>query len=221
LKEDDKIAEYFIHKMVVVQFEKKPLMMTFFEDQKVKVYDGETFKQMQEVRFASDYGIAKTQSKERERSAESKTGNPAPQSVHGNLSRQISGASSFEHGFGRAPNISVGMETMLEAIEEHGSLRRANSRKKVEIASNMLLEENGGKVLFQKRLGLNQVPALHKRPNSNIDLRLAKSKHDSKNLDKSFHSQSGSISSHRPNDTHISGSGTSEAQSVSKLRGRA
>ena len=30
--DDDKMAEYYIHKMVVVKFEKTPLILAFFED---------------------------------------------------------------------------------------------------------------------------------------------------------------------------------------------
>lgn len=46
LRAEDKIAEYYIHKMEVVYFEQKPLLLAFTEDQKVKVYDALTFKSM-------------------------------------------------------------------------------------------------------------------------------------------------------------------------------
>lgn len=60
---DDKIAEYYVHKLIVVNFDQTPLIFAFFEDQKAKVFEANTFKKIQEIRFISDYGVAK--SKER------------------------------------------------------------------------------------------------------------------------------------------------------------
>lgn len=160
LKADDKIAEYYIHKMAVVYFEQMPFVIAFTEDQKVKVYEADTFKQIQEIKFASDYGVAKQAgSKEREKSSEKQTTTQMIRtgSVPDNLSRQFSGFSSIENGQARL--ISIGPEKMLESIAELGP--RRNSRRKIEIQkSNMLVQDNSPKPSFQKRLGLNPTDRL-------------------------------------------------------------
>ena len=53
---DDKVAEYYIHKMLVVPYEGTPYIIAFSEDQKVKVYEANTFKQIQDIKFSSSYG---------------------------------------------------------------------------------------------------------------------------------------------------------------------
>jgi len=53
---DEKLAEYYIHKMVVVHFENTPYLIAFSEDQKVKVYEANTFKKVQDIKFSSNYG---------------------------------------------------------------------------------------------------------------------------------------------------------------------
>lgn len=53
------MAEYYIHKMVVVQFEQTPLILAFFEDQKAKVFDANTYQKLQDIKFSSNYGASK------------------------------------------------------------------------------------------------------------------------------------------------------------------
>jgi hypothetical protein len=60
---DDKIAEYYVHKLVVVNFDKMPLIFAFFEDCKAKIFEANTFKKVQDIKFISDYGVAKHKEK--------------------------------------------------------------------------------------------------------------------------------------------------------------
>jgi hypothetical protein len=66
---EDTLAEYYVHKLVVVNFESMPLIVTFTDDQKVQVYDGQTFNKLQSIKFTSDYGVAKLTKPDKEKSS--------------------------------------------------------------------------------------------------------------------------------------------------------
>lgn len=65
-KAEDKMAEYYIHKLMIVKFDQTPLIIAFTEDQKAKVFDAQSFKKIQDIKFASDYGVAKVSKEEKE-----------------------------------------------------------------------------------------------------------------------------------------------------------
>lgn len=59
----DKTAEHCIHQLVLVQNDTTPIIIGFFEDQKVKCFDAQTMRKISDVKFPSEYGVAKPKEK--------------------------------------------------------------------------------------------------------------------------------------------------------------
>ena len=127
---EEKIAEYYVHKLLVVNFDKMPLIFAFFEDCKAKVFEANAFTKLQDIRFISDYGVAKA--KEKKVEAKDKGSDITSKQMlilnqergsHENYSRQSSRLSRLESSH---VNLRVGTgvpqdylaETNLESIAE-------------------------------------------------------------------------------------------------------
>jgi hypothetical protein len=168
------MADYYIHKLLIVKFDQMQLIIAFTEDQKAKVFDAATFRKLQDIKFPSDYGVAKVSKEGRElrESSDARTiTNSQAKRLKDTDNYSTSGYSRLDS---RTNVMQVGMQDYMADIQLESIAEKTSSTKIARTKTNIGI--NAGEKIalksnfaFQKRLALQPDRPQEKRPKSTID----------------------------------------------------
>lgn len=116
--EFDKTAEHCIHQLVLIQNDTNPLIIGFFEDQKVKCFDAQTMRKISDIKFPSEYGVAKPR-EQKEKQRELKPNAYNQRSTIDNFSSITSNTSKLDLQANLKFQLKNLQDTQLESIAEN------------------------------------------------------------------------------------------------------